>query len=128
MRCGDLMKILINPKMTFPITKRINTELVYWWEIWAFYMRGSDQELLIGFLRDRGTESWLRGQNIWEWKPIMASCSKWLTMRLQIRTCNSSLFEMILTIALVLKYCIVKLRYYGRSLEEKLSRHPPLVS
>jgi len=68
----------VNPiMMTFPIKKRINTEL---------FIHGKP-ELYIHNRRiknswpdpwERGRETWLGRQNTWEWKPILAACLKWL--------------------------------------------------
>jgi len=49
--CGNLKKILANPIVTFPIKKRINTELFTDGKH-ALFTQETDQELLIGPLRE----------------------------------------------------------------------------
>jgi len=75
----------LNLIMTFPIKKRITTELfidgkneLYIHKRWIM---SSWLDLL-----ERVKEIWLGRQKTWEWKAITAGCSKWRTKGLWMRT------------------------------------------
>jgi len=67
------MKILANPIMTFPIKKRINTELFINGKYELYINKGKIKDSRSDLL-ERDTENWLRSQNTWEYKPITGAC------------------------------------------------------
>jgi len=59
------MKILANPIMTFPIKKRINSELFIDGKYELYIQKGQIKNSQLDLL-ERGAENWLRSQNMWE--------------------------------------------------------------